>query len=149
MTNPQQGDVLVVATLDDGDIIEENGVTEMTAGFETLVYFLLFGGNMEDPGGADTTQMWWGNFIEPNTDLHLRSKTQYMLNTLSANSANLKKVNAAVLSDLERLKIYKIANEVNVVSSIPSANRINILIEFTAQGERQSFNFVENWEASA
>jgi phage gp46-like protein len=145
----QQGDVLLQQTNDNGDITVVNGVTTMTGSFETTAYLCLFGGNEDDAGGADKSETWWGNLDEIDPDLRYVSETQYLLKSLPAISSNLLKLQAAAERDLAVFTSKSIASSVTVAVSIPALNRVAIAVDIEAVGEKSSFKFTENWEASA
>ena len=144
----QQGDVLLQQTNDNGEIEVVNGVVTMAGSFETMVYLCLFGGNEDDAGGADTTESWWGNLDEIDPDLRYVSETQNLLKSIPAVSANLLKIQAAAERDLAVFTNKSIASSVTVVVSIPALNRVTIAVDIEAIGEKSSFKFTENWEAS-
>ena len=144
---PQEGDVLLYQTVDGGNIDVSSGITEMTAGFETMAYLSLFGGNLEDPGDDDTKYQWWGNYLETDPARQYRSKTQYILKSIPATSGNLVRIQDAVVSDLSRdFIVTGIANNIEVAVSIPALNRVQIDIQIEAFGARSEFTFTENWE---
>jgi len=144
----QQGDVLLQQTNDNGEIEVVNGVAAMTGSFETMAYFCLFGGNEDDDGRADNPETWWGNLDEIDPDLRYVSETQNLLKSLSAVSSNLLKIQAAAERDLSVFTNKNIASSVTVVVSIPALNRVTIAVDIEANGEKHSFKFTENWEAS-
>ena len=57
-----QGDVLLVSTPDDGDIVLEDGLIQDCRNFDTAAYLSLFGGNEDDLNGK-SKETWWGNLI--------------------------------------------------------------------------------------
>ncbi len=144
----QQGDVLLQQTNDNGEIEVVNGVTTMTGGFETMVYLCLFGGNEDDDGSANNPKTWWGNLGEIDPDLRYVSETQNLLKSLPAISSNLLRIQAAAERDLAVFLNKNIASSVTVAVSIPALNRITITVDVEAEGEKSSFKFTENWEAS-
>lgn len=147
-TTNLEGDVLLEQTLNDGDITIEGGVVEMAQSFETMVYLCLFGGNYDDDGRAENRRAYWGNITEPNSSRHMISETQYILNTTNPTTEGLLKIEQAALADLAVFTKESIANSVEVNASIPALNRVNISVKINAEGEEQTFNFVENWKAA-
>jgi phage gp46-like protein len=143
----QQGDVLLFNTLDGGEININNGIVEMSNGLGVTVYLSLFGGNGDDDGTAGNPLSWWGNIDEPELN-HYRSETQYQIGRLPLTTGNLIKIEDAVRCDLKWMLTEDIASEIDVEASIPEVNKLNIKVDITAQGLRESFNFTENWEAS-
>lgn len=144
----QQGDVFLYQTVDDGDIIVENGITEMTGSFETMAYLCLFGGNEDDDGRPGNPKTYWGNLDEIDPANQYRSETQNLLQALPATSGNLLRVEDAALRDLNVFIEKNIASSVSVLATIPALNRVKIVIDIEANGEESSFEFVENWKAA-
>lgn len=148
-TPPQQGDILLFQTVDDGDINVENGITEMTVGFETMAYLCLFGGNVKDDGSQNNPFTWWGNIDEPIKERRYVSETQNLIEGLSATTNNLQRIEDAVKRDLEVFLTLDIASSVEVEVALPAVNRVEIRVSIEANGEESQFTFVENWKASA
>lgn len=144
----QQGDVLLFQTTDDGDINVTSGLVEMSAGLRTAAYLSLFGGNEQDAGGSDKSQQWWGNVVEPDPARHHRSETQHLLQALPVTTANLRRIEDAIKRDLAWMVTFGAASSIDVATSIPSPNRIQIVIKVNAEGEESEFAFVENWKAA-
>jgi hypothetical protein len=148
--NPaQEGDVLLYQSDNDGDINIVGGITEMTAGFDTMIYLTLYGGNVEDPGRDDKSKQWWGNWTEPDPARHYRGEYQNLIQGLPASSANLVLVEGAAKRDIERAFVdTKIADKVTVAATIPARNQIKITIGIEADGKRSDYEFTENWEST-
>ena len=136
----QQGDVLLLQTNDDGEITVTGGVVEMTGDFRTAAYLSLFGGNEDD-----TT--YWGDKLETDPAFKYVSKTQNLLQALPAVSANLRRIEDAARIDLQWFLTKNIASSLDVATSIPALNRIQITVDIQADGEESSFTFTENWKA--
>ena len=149
MTQPQQGDVVLFQSVDDGEIEVIDGVVTMDGGLQTTVYISLFGGNFQDDGLADNVFNWWGNQLETDNDAKLRSETQNLLRGIPATSANLLRIKAAVNRDLAWMITRRVINELEVEVSIPALNTIKIIVTINAIGPESSFEFVQNWRASA
>lgn len=145
----QQGDVLLCQTNDDGEINVVDGMVEMSGGLETAAYLSLFGGNEDDDGRADNAATWWGNLGETDPARQYRSETQHLLQALAANTGNLRRVEDAATRDLAWFVQNNVASSVSVSASIPGVNKIKLTIDIEAVGEESSFEFVENWKASA
>jgi len=141
-------DVRIYHTNDNGEINIVNGTTELTGGFDSLIYLALFGGNSDDPGGQDTTLSWWGNLLENEESKQYRSKTQYLLRGLPATSANLQRLKVAVEKDLQFLLDLSIASSIDISVRIPALNKIEISGSVKAEGNKTDFLFVENWEST-
>lgn len=145
----QQGDVLLFQTDDDGEINVVDGIVEMSGGLETAAYLSLFGGNEDDDGRDSNPATWWGNIDEIDPGRQYRSETQHLLQSIPATTGNLRRVEDAAVRDLAWFVQNNVASSVSVVASIPGVNRIKLTIDIEAQGEESSFEFVENWKASA
>ena len=145
----QQGDVLLEQVDDDGEITVTSGVVEMTGDFRTAAYLSLFGGNEDDDGRVENNKKWWGNLDEEDPDFKYTSKTQNLLQALPATSGNLRRVEDAANLDLAWFISKGIASSVTVAASIPGINRVQITIDINAEGEENTFTFVENWKAGA
>lgn len=145
----QEGDVKLFQTDDDGDITVENGLVEMSGGLETAAYLSLFGGDEDDDGRADNPANWWGNLDEIDPAREYHSETQNLLQALPATTGNLRRIEDAAGRDLAWLVDSGVASSVSVAASIPGINRIKLTIDIEAVGEESSFEFVENWKASA
>lgn len=145
----QQGDVLLFQTDDDGEITVENGLVEMSGGLETAAYLSLFGGNEDDDGRGDNPLTWWGNLDEVDPVRQYRSETQNLLQALPATTGNLRRIEDAAGRDLAWFVGERVASSVTVAASIPGINRIKLKVDIEAVGEESSFEFTENWKASA
>ena len=145
----QQGDVLLFQTLDDGDIIVEGGIVEMSGGLETAAYLSMFGGNEDDDGLGNSPFTWWGNHDETEPALKYRSETQHLLQAIPAISGNLRRIEDAAGRDLAWLLEKKVASSVIVEASIPRLNTVRIQVTIEANGLESSFEFVENWKATS
>lgn len=145
----QQGDVLLFQTDDDGEITVENGLVEMSGGLETAAYLSLFGGNEDDDGRGDNPLTWWGNLDEVDPVRQYRSETQNLLQALPATTGNLRRIEDAAGRDLAWFVDERVASSVVVTASIPGINRIKLIVDIEAVGDESSFEFTENWKASA
>lgn len=125
-------DVLLRQTNDGGDITAEAGLLAMSDGLETAAYLSLFGGNEQDPGDADSAESWWGNVGELEPARQYRSETQYLLRSLPAVPANLRRIEEAAERDLEWMLDSGIAKSIAVSASIPELNRVRVDVIITA-----------------
>ena len=139
-------DVLLFQTNDNGDINVVNGIVELSSGLETAAYLSLFGGNEQDAGIDQDVTTWWGNVGENDKSKRYKSETQYLINILPANTGNMRRLENAVLRDLDWFVSEKIASSIGVIASIPDLNKVNIEIVITAQGIEHVFKFTENWK---
>lgn len=145
-----EGDVLIYSTEDGGEINFNDGVIEMTGGFESIVYLLLFGGNREDDGTKATEKkQWWGNLLESNNpERKLTSRFQNLLFGLPATPANLKRLQAAAEQDLSVLTSEKICDKIDIELYISAKNRIaGEIILWKNEQKLYETKFEENWKA--
>jgi len=145
---PQNGDVKLFQTPDDGEISVSSGIVEMNGGLETAAYLSLFGGNEDDDGSSDSSKTYWGNLNETEPEKKQISKTQYLLKSIPATSGNLKKIEDAATQDLAWMISLKVASSVEVSATMPGINRIGLTITITANGEKIELSFQENWRNS-
>ncbi|MCP4570308.1 MAG: hypothetical protein GY841_22230, partial [FCB group bacterium] len=136
-------------TTDNGDIEFINGQVTMTGRFGTAIYLSMFGGNDDDPAGADKALQWWGNIDETEEVNQYRCETEYLLRSIPATSGNLLRIKNAVQRDTAWFLSEKIASSIEIAVSIPGLNRVNIVIEIEALGVAEKFEYTENWEAAA
>lgn len=138
----QQGDVIIFQTSDGGEIEINNGLIKMSGGLQTVVYLSLFGGNDEDnkTSNEEFNKSWWGNSNEDEINQY-RSETQYLLKSLVATSANLRKLELTAKRDLNWMIESKLASEINISASIPTLNMVKLIIEI----DQNQFEFIENW----
>jgi phage gp46-like protein len=144
-------DVLLIDSPDGAEIEFKNGVLTMTLdGLQNAARLSLFGGNEDDPGQeGDTSKQWALNCDEPVAERKLRSRTQYLLNTLPLTSSNLLRVKDAVEADLAWFVASKVASSVTATITIPALNRINIAIDIVVVDTTFSFVLSEAWRARA
>jgi hypothetical protein len=141
----QRGDVQLFQDTNDGNIICEGGIVQMTGGFETAIYLSLEGGNRDDSGTeADKNIQWWGNWAETDPARKYRSETAYLLRSTATTSANLRLIEAAALRDLAWMED---SVDLTVSAKIPKLNYVQIDIFYTALGKREQFVYASNWEA--
>lgn len=122
-------DVLLRQTNDGGDITIQGGLLLLSDGLETSVYLSLFGGNEDDPADTDRTREWWGNLLEEEAERAYRSETQFLLHSLPAIPANLRRLEQAAARDLKWLGDTGLAQSVTVEATIPAVNRVRLGVE--------------------
>jgi phage gp46-like protein len=145
----QQGDVLLFQTNDGGDVSVSGGLVKMSGGLETAAYLSLFGGNEDDNGQAGNPETWWGNVNEPEPRRQYRSETQYLLRSLAAVPANLRRLEQAAVRDLSWMVAAGVATEVLAAASMPGLNQVRIVATINAGGSPSTIEFFENWKADA
>ncbi len=141
-------DVKIYQTQNDGDIVVENGITEMTPGFDSAVYLSMFGGNEADEGGSDDPNQWWGDILDADPARHYRGETETTLLNLPAVPASLLRVEEAAKRDLKWLTDTRAASTVTVSATMPGVDRIGLTVTVQADGIESQFEYVENWKAS-
>lgn len=144
----QQGDVLLYQTNDDGDINVDGGIVAMSGGLETAAYLSLFGGNEQDDGRKDNPLQWWGNLGE-DPERQYRSETQYLLRSVPAIPANLRRIEEAAVRDLGWFVSSGAATSVSAAASMPGLNKVRLAVTIEANGQPAVIEFIENWKADA
>lgn len=135
-------DVLLRQSEDGGEITLQGGLLLLAEGLETAVYLSLFGANEDDPGDVDSPLQWWGNLLEAEPERAYRSETQYLLKSLPAIPANLRRIEQAAARDLQWMLDTDNAQSVTVEATIPALNRVQInLTIITAAGQRIELSF--------
>jgi len=140
-------DVLVEQTPNGGEIEIIGGLLTMTGGFKTAFYYALFGGNKDDDGTENAKFNWWGNLTETDPDLHYRSKTQNIINTLIPISGNLVRLETAVKKDLDVFIQIGAVETIEASTSLVGVRRVEIKINVVADGDNIEIKFIENWNA--
>lgn len=148
MPSTEQGDISLFQTLDDGEITVEEGIFLTGDGLGTAVYLSLFGGNVEDDGFSENSNQWWANVANDPPSKQYRSRTQHLLISLSMTLGNLKRVQDAVIKDLDWMLDEKIASSISAVVVVEDANRISISVSINAEGDVSEFRYVTNWKAA-
>lgn len=140
-------DVRLVQGNDDGDFYIEGGIVELSGGLESAAYLSLFGGDEQDNGAQDSAFEWWGNSLETDEAFKLRSRTQNLLRSLPNIPASLRKVEDAARLDLKWFIDKNVASSLDVEASFDGPTRIRLTIKIEADGNSESFEFIENWRA--
>lgn len=141
----QQGDVLLYQSVENGEIIVENGITTMTGGFETAIYLSWQGGNDDDSGTKDDRRQYWQNCLTNDPAEKLRSEVQRIISGMPLTSANLRLLEAAGLKDLEWMSGS--VSTIEVAATIPRLNWVDLTATIEVHGKRESFTYGVNWEA--
>lgn len=140
-------DVAMRHTEDGGEIDFVDGRSVMSDGLFNAVYLSLFGGNERDGGGDDTAHLqWWGNLIESDPAAHYRSETQYLLRSIPAIPANLRRLEDAIGRDLAWM-VGSIVDSVTASATIPGIGRVNLVVELVVDGNRFAFDFPVKWSS--
>jgi phage gp46-like protein len=141
MSIPQEGNVVIFQTPDDGELNLINGLIEMSGGIPSAAYLSLFGGNEEDDGLEGNSKTWWGNIIETEKARKYISETQYLLRSIPATSGNLLRLEDAAKRDLAWFIESGVATSVTVSTSIIGLN----MVQFNIEIDQEKINFTENW----
>lgn len=128
-------------TDDGGDVTIENGLALLSDGYETAAYLSLFGGNEDDPGGADTRLQFWGNLIEPDQNAMDRSETQHLMRSIPSVPSNLRRFEQAAERDLAWMVQSGAATSVDVEASIPRLNHVALSITIQTTSETHTLEF--------
>lgn len=143
-------DVLLYNTTDGGEISYVNGLAVMDDGLYAAAYLSLFGGMEQDSGLAATeSKQWWGNLGETQPERRYRSETQYLLNTLPAIPANLKRLDDAAGRDLGWMVDTSLANAISVLTTMPGLNRVRIETNIEIADQRYELVFDQRWGQAA
>lgn len=126
----QAGDVILFQTVDGGNIIVENGITQMTGGLETAVYLSLF-------APAD----WHGNDTVDDNNERMQSQTEEIITGKPQTSKNYQLLDQAIQSDLKWLTADKIETSV----SAAALNRVNINISITQDSNDLNLTIPVEW----
>lgn len=150
--NNYEGDILIFSTEDGGEINFNSGILEMTSGFESMVYLLLFGGNIGDDGTKATEKKeWWGNKLETNNpERKIHSRFQNLIYGIPATPANLNKLEQAAIQDLSLFKTQKIADKIDIELIVPEKNKVNIeIIIWKDENKLYETSFEVNWKGQS
>lgn len=140
-------DVRLFHTDSGGEIDFINGQAVLADGLETAAYLSLFGGAEQDSGSkGDERRQWWGNLGENDPAKTYRSETQYLLRSIPAVPANLRRIEDTALRDLGWL-MDGIASAITTQAGLVAPNRVTITIEVTVNDSRFRFAFTEAWRA--
>ena len=126
----QAGDVLFLMTESGGDMEVENGLTTMTAMYDTMVTLALTGGNEDDNGTPATENLQWaGNEDEPEINKY-RGRFHRWTHGKSINTGNLTEAQKDASDDLAEAFV-DIAKEITVSARLISSRRVKLTIDIT------------------
>jgi hypothetical protein len=124
----QDGDVLFLLTKAGGDICAENGITTMTAVYDTMIDITLTGGNEDDDGTPSTESLQWaGNEDEPEIN-KLRGRFHKWTQGRSINTGNLTELQKDATDDLTEAFV-DIAKEITVKARLITSRRVELTID--------------------
>ncbi len=142
-------DVRLFHTADGGDIEFIAGQPTMSDGLDTAVYLSLFGGNEQDSGlQGDDRKQWWANIGETDQARIIRSRTQNLLRSIPAITGNLRRIEDAAKADLGWM-LADVASAIEVTASMPSLNRVALVIDVTVSNTDYQFVFATRWGVAA
>jgi phage gp46-like protein len=144
-----EGDILLQATGDGGEIDITDGLIACDRGFSTAVYVSLFGGNEEDDGKVENDKTYWGNLI-PGAKANEKdiSRFQNIIKALPMSVKNIKLAIGAAALDLAWMKDTGIADEILISSSVDIKNTLNLIVKVNKDGTTLSKSeFSIHWEA--
>jgi phage gp46-like protein len=128
--NNFEGDVLLFATVDGGELAIENGLFVSDKQFSSAVYLSLFGGNQDDPGKVKNNKGWWGNCLDSVTiNEKIVSRFQSIIIGLPMTIKNIREAEAAAELDLKWFKDEKIADEINVSIKSTGKHEFSLTVE--------------------
>jgi len=121
----QSGDVLMYQGPDNGEISVEDGIIEMTTGFETMLYLILMGPNEGDDGTPATVKaQWLGNEGEPPESV-LRGRFHTRLENYPITSGNLLELQRAAVDDITE-GFGDLLSSVTVFVTAKSSNSVEV-----------------------
>jgi phage gp46-like protein len=125
-----QGDLLLIDTVDGGDVVIENGLFKGDRAFSTAVYLSLFGGSKDDTGKIKTNKTWWGNTLEGTSEAEkMVSRFQNIISGLPLSVKNVKAAENAAVLDLAWFIDLGIADKVEVEARTGEKSRFFITVK--------------------
>lgn len=131
----QQGDILFFDDGIGGEINIENGIIEMTGGFETAFFLAVFGGDLP----------FWGNDVILDDETPLVSTFPDVIKKNVVSDNVRKDGEKAIEKDLAFLVDQKIADSVKVFGSILTVHSIKWDIQITKPSGDSKFQI--NWDS--
>ena len=125
-----EGDLLLVETLDGGDVEIENGLFVSDKQFSTAVYLSLFGGNKLDNGKTKSVNQFWGNLLRETTENEkLKSRFQFIITGLPMSVKNIKEAEKAAAIDLQWFIDEKIADVIDINGRATGKNMFSLRVK--------------------
>jgi len=143
-------DVLILETLNGGDLNKIANDLVVAKGWENMPYIALFGGNVKQSTPVDRVDGeqnfdWWGNGYENSESIQINSETERVLSQVNLNSNGRILIEQAVQKDLEFMNEF--AN-VSVDVSIISDDRVQIDIAIQEPTNLQSTQYRYIWNST-
>jgi phage gp46-like protein len=144
-----EGDLLLVDTMDGGDVRIENNLFVCDRSFNTAVYLSLFGGNKDDNGKSKNSKTWWGNTLEGMAENEkLISRFQAVISGLPMSTKNIQEAENAAAIDLKWIVDEGIAKKIIVSARALSHNKFALHVDIQADGKSIYENtFALPWKA--
>ena len=143
-------DVLLVETLNGGDILVKGNDLAAAQGFENMPYLALFGGNLEasTPNvrvSGEFNEDYWGNSIFMPKSAMANSDTERKLQNEPLTSAGRVRIQGVVRKDLKFMQAFA---EVSVNVVVVSDDIVNINIRILQPNNIQAKEFQYIWDGT-
>lgn len=143
-------DVLLLETLNGGDMNKVAGDVAIANGWENMPYLALFGGNVKQSTptqrvDGEQNNDWWGNAYEEDAGNQMNSQTERILGQVNLNSIGRIRIEQAVNADLEFMREF--AN-VEVEVAIISDDRVQIDIAIIEPTNLQNNKYRYIWDST-
>ncbi len=143
-------DVLILETLNGGDLNKVAGDLALAKGWENMPYIALFGGNVRQSTPTERVDGeqnfdWFGNAFESDPSVQINSQTERVLSEVNLNSNGRILIEQAVNSDLEFMREFA---TVNVEVSIISDDRVQIDIAIIEPTNLQNKQYRYIWDST-
>lgn len=143
-------DVLILETLNGGDLNKVAGDLALAKGWENMPYIALFGGNVRQSTPTERVDGeqnfdWFGNAFESDPSIQINSQTERVLSEVNLNSNGRILIEQAVNSDLEFMRAFA---TVNVEVSIISDDRVHIDIAIIEPTNLQNNQYRYIWDST-
>ena len=135
--SPYEGDLMLIPTMDGGDIQVQGGQPTMDGGLSTAVYISLFGHD------------FWGNAIAPDNSHKLNSTLEALIADKFRGTQTQLDVQAAALTALQWLIDDGVASAVTATATIPAPNQIMLVVGITQPSGTQNLKYLINWTNQA
>jgi len=143
-------DVLILETLNGGDINKVAGDLALAKGWENMPYLALFGGNVRQSTPTERVDGeqnfdWFGNALESDSNLQFNSETERTLQSVNLNSNGRILIEQAVIKDLAFMTEFA---TVNASVSIISDDRVQIDIAIIEPTNLQNKQYRYIWDST-
>ena len=143
-------DVLIVETLNGGDVLVKGNDLATAQGFENMPYLALFGGNVEQstpsirvPGELNND--WWGNALIQSRAAQCNSDTERKLKTEPITAAGRVRMEATVKNDLKFMREFA---DINATVRVLDDDVIGISIRIEQPNNIQAKEFQYIWDGT-